>query len=374
MGIYLFLCFLVLDIIFLNSSRIKAQRGVLLALFSIVCTVSLPEMIADFYYGHDIWFHLLRIEGIARELRLGNFPVRIHSLCLDGYGYPMSVYYGDIFLYLPALLRLTGYSVIDAYKIYIFVVNVATSCVSYVCFKKIFRESSVALLGALVYVTSAYRLADIHVRAAVGEYTAMLAFPILALALYRIYEADDCTDWKIYRKNALVLAAAMSVLIGSHILSTEMVVFILALICMVLYKKTFRKNTLRVYALAVVETILLNAYFLIPFLDYWKHVDVNIKGAMQETGAKIQDYGAYIGQYFAFFENIGGSGNNHDFRKNADDTGIGVNGSIAGGSRIDDCRCQKKTLVLLCSIFRVNIMDGVEYISVGLSGGTCGIF
>lgn len=306
--VYLFLCFLALDIILLAGSRVKEQRRVVITLFVIACAASLPEMIADFYYGHDIWFHLLRIEGIARELRLGNFPVRIHSLCLGGYGYPVSVYYGDIFLYLPALLRLTGFSVINAYKIYIFAINAATTAVSYICFQKIFRERTVALLGAFAYVTSAYRLADIYVRAAVGEYTAMLAFPILTLALYRIYEADDCDDWKLYRKNSLLLAIGMSVLIASHILSTEMVVFVMACICVALYKKTLRKNTLRVYGLAVLETILLNAYFLIPFLDYWKNVDVNITDTMQKTAAKIQAYGAYIGQYFAFFENVRGAG------------------------------------------------------------------
>lgn len=306
--VYLFLCFLALDIILLAGSRIKEHRVVLMMLFVIACTASLPEMIADFYYGHDIWFHLLRIEGIVQELRYGNFPARIHSLCLGGYGYPLSIYYGDIFLYLPALFRLTGFSVINAYKIYIFVLNVATTWVSYVCFKKMFRERNVAIVGTLAYVTNPYRLADIYVRGAAGEYTAMLAFPILALALYQIYEAEDCDDWKLYRKNALLLALGMSILIGSHILSMEMVVFILALICIVLYKKTFRKNTLRVYVLAVVETMLLNAYFLIPFLDYWKNVDVNITDTIQEKTARIQDYGAYIGQYFAFFESVRGSG------------------------------------------------------------------
>lgn len=303
----LFLCFLALDIVILAGNRIKENRMVLTALLAIACTASLPGMIEDFYYGHDIWFHLLRIEGITQELRLGNFPTRIHSLCMEGYGYPMSIYYGDIFLYIPALFRLVGFSVISAYKIYIFIMNVATTCVSYLCFKKIFKERSVALVGALVYVTSAYRLADIYVRAAVGEYTAMLAFPIVALAIYRIYEAN-ADDWTHYRRNALILALGMSVLIGSHILSTEMVVFVLALICIALYKKTFRKNTIKVYLLAVAETILLNAYFLIPFLDYWMNVDVNITDKMQSTAVKIQNYGVYFGQYFTFFESVGGVG------------------------------------------------------------------
>lgn len=304
---YLCLVFLAVDSILFAGDLFRWRRMELCLLSAAIVLVCLPELVAGFYYGHDIGFHLLRIEGIAEALRLGNFPARVHALCLDGYGYPLSIYYGDLFLYFPALLRIAGFSVMDAYKMYLFAINAATVLVSYLCFQKIFRVRSVAFLGMLAYVTNAYRMVDLYVRAAVGEYTAMLAFPILALALYRIYETDE-TDWKAYRKNAWLLAIGMSGLLASHMLSTEMAVFVLALLCVILYKKTFRRNTICVYLLAVAETGLLSAYFLVPFLDYWKNVSVNITDTIQNAGARIQDCGAYIGQYFAFFENVRGSG------------------------------------------------------------------
>lgn len=77
-------------------------------LAGMVFMISLPLMvrgISDNDY-QDLRVHLMRIEGIADQLRLGHVPVRMQSVWLDGYGYPISIYYGDIFLYFPAVLLL----------------------------------------------------------------------------------------------------------------------------------------------------------------------------------------------------------------------------------------------------------------------------
>ena len=66
--------------------------------------------------GADWRFHLSRIEGIAQGLRDGQFPVRIYSQAKDGYGYAPSLFYGELFLYFPAVLRLLGMSVQGAYR------------------------------------------------------------------------------------------------------------------------------------------------------------------------------------------------------------------------------------------------------------------
>ena len=66
--------------------------------------------------GADWRFHLSRIEGIAQALREGQFPVRVYSQAKDGYGYAPSLFYGELFLYFPAVLRLLGMSVQGAYR------------------------------------------------------------------------------------------------------------------------------------------------------------------------------------------------------------------------------------------------------------------
>ena len=68
--------------------------------------------------GHDLIFHLNRIEGIAQALRLGQVPVRIHSSTFVGYGYAASEFYPELFLYFPAVLRNLGVSVLDSLRIF----------------------------------------------------------------------------------------------------------------------------------------------------------------------------------------------------------------------------------------------------------------
>ncbi|MDR0838346.1 MAG: hypothetical protein LBN99_01740, partial [Oscillospiraceae bacterium] len=56
--------------------------------------------------GHDLVFHLTRIEGVYEGLLSGQFPVRLNPTFLNGYGYADAIMYPTLFLYFPAALRL----------------------------------------------------------------------------------------------------------------------------------------------------------------------------------------------------------------------------------------------------------------------------
>ena len=296
----LFIC---ADLCIFFSDRIKRNSNTLLALVGITILTSLPLFIDGIGNGHDLRFHLMRIEGIAREIRIGNIPVRISSAWMDGYGYPVSIYYGDLLLYIPAFMSLVGFSITSAYKFYIFMINIGTVVITYCCMNKICRDKRVALLMSLAYSTASYRMINIYERSAVGEYTAMMFMPIVAVAVYKIY-TDDVSDVKEYRKNALLLAVGMSGLIINHVLSTEMIVFVMIIICISLFKLTFRKETVKVYLLAVLETCVLSAYFIVPFIDYSLNVSNRIGAVVSSGGTHIQRKGITIGEYFTFFRHM----------------------------------------------------------------------
>ncbi len=292
------------------QTYIRKNKNLLLAFGLITLLSSLPLFMRGILNGHDLTFHLLRIEGIAEEMRNHNLPVRISSLWMDGYGYPVSVFYGDILLYLPAFFRVIGFPVITVYKMYLFFLNFIAVIIAFVCFYKIFSDKKTALLLAMVYTTAGYRLVNLYIRSAVGEFCAMLFLPVLALALYKIY-TEQYVEWKVYKRNARILAAGMAGLICTHILSAEMVCFVMALVSVVLWKKTFCKKVLRVYVLAVLETLVLSAYFIIPFLDYYMNETVTITSQVDEVIQKIQQEGAYLGQYFSFFQSMAGASLHH---------------------------------------------------------------
>lgn len=293
--------FVVADLL-LFSEKVKANKELILAILTIGLVASIPLFFKNMMTGDDIRFHFARIDSIANGLKAGDFPVKMYSVHNDGYGLPVGIYYGDLLLYIPAILRLVGFTCMQSYKIYIFFVNVMTASLAYFCGNGIFKQKKTSLLFSLVYTVANYRLLCVYPRAAVGEYTACGLYLLIMLAIWNLYTKD--IKAKDYKKNSLILALGMSGLIYTHILSTEMVVLVLVVLALCMFKYTLRKETLIEYLKAVVYTVLFSAAFIVPFLEFYVTVDTNLKASFQSS--YIQQYGAFISDYFSVFKSITG--------------------------------------------------------------------
>ena len=295
-----------LDCVILFLEQSEEKKKVILALAGITTLISLPLWIYGIHNGYDLGVHYLRIEAIVQALRSGQFPARISSITLYGLGYPFSIYYNDLFLYFPAVLRLLGFSVTSAYKFYVFAINLLTVLISFYSLGKIFKSRQTGLILTSIYATASYRLLNVYIRAAVGEYTAQAFLPLLALAVYRIYSDKNDGSFRDIFRNALLLSFAISGIIGSHILTTLMVCFVLLVFCVLLWKKTLRKQTMLTLFFSIGLSVLMNAYFLVPFMDYYFNVPTQISESIESDIRLIQGEGVYPAQFFAFFQDIHG--------------------------------------------------------------------
>lgn len=226
---------------------------------------SLPVLVDYNIIGADLIYHMMRIETLAESIRRGELCTRIGSVWLAGHGYASSIFYGDTFLMIPALFRVLGFSLDSAYRLFVVTANLATAGIAYVCFQKCFHSRYIGMFGCALYTLQPYRIYDIYNRAAVGEYTAMIFLPLLALGFYKIYTEDP--KRRGYLWNCLIPVAGFSGIIQSHALSCEMAGILVVLLCLILWRKTFRPRTFQVLGLTVIVTIAVNAWFLIPFLD-----------------------------------------------------------------------------------------------------------
>ena len=294
--------FIILDLCLINKKRLKANKRELLILATITFFSCLPLFSHGIGYPvEDIDFHLMRIEGLSEELRLGHVPSRIQSLWSSNSGYPVSVYYGDILLYFPAILRILGFSVSFSYNAYIAFINVITVIISYLSFKTIVKDKNISLLMTFAYVTTSYRNITVHTGGLLGEYTAYTFLPLAATAIYMIY-TDKKDGNRMIITNAILLALAVSGIILSHTLSVEMIVAAIVLISLLNFRQTFHAEVLITYCLSAIITALLSLFFLIPFLDYYMNVDVLINN-VDDSIPQIQGSGSHIYQLFAFFQN-----------------------------------------------------------------------
>lgn len=267
-----FFCSLIIDIAIIAFCYYKTHDisnntiASIIILALITFFASSPLFAGYLTKGHDLVFHLMRIEGIKDGLLAGQFPVKIQPSPMDGYGYATSVFYGDLFLYIPAFLRIMGLTLQSAYAWYIIFVNIATTLIAYLCIRKIMNSSKIALLGTFLYVLSPYRLANIYGRAAVGEYTAMIFIPLLALGLYQIFTQK--TSDKNFSRNWILPVLAYTGIIESHILSCEMVGACTIILCLIFFKKTFEPKRFFLLCKIVLFTILANLGFIVPLADY----------------------------------------------------------------------------------------------------------
>lgn len=277
------------------------EKTILFSMALLVILSSAP--IFSFYLGGggDLQFHLCRIEAIRQAFLAGQFPVRVSGYWNDGYGYASSVLYGELFLYFPALLRIIGFSPQSAYKIYLLFVNIFTCMSSYYCMKKICKERASALMGTAVYMLAPHRLSTLHLRAAVGEYTAMIFLPLILYGLYLIYtQAEEKEDNETGCSGWFWLALGFTGLIQCHVISTFMAGLFTAFVCILKIQKTLHREVLVQIVKAAAGTILVNLWFLLPFLDYIRF-DYNVSGLGVHSRGRFASHAAFLSQLISFF-------------------------------------------------------------------------
>ena len=255
-------------IILFKNEFIKNNYVTILAIAGITFISSIGLMTRYIHPGHDLEFHLLRIEGLRDALLIGNFPDRVQSNWCYGWGYAVSAMYGDLIILIPAIMRLIGYPIITAYKFYMFLINLGTAVIAYKCFKIISGKRNSSLLVSFLYTLAPYRLCCIYIRGAFGEFTGMMFLPLLILTLWYIYR-DDVTE-SSYGKHIIIPALSLSALLQTHVLTCVMSSIFIIIFAIVEYKKTIRKQTLVYIAKIIVSAILLSLWFIVPFLRFYK--------------------------------------------------------------------------------------------------------
>lgn len=222
---------------------------------------SMPCMMTAIFDGHDLFFHLNRIEGMAGALRCGQFPVRIHTSTLLGYGYAAPQFYPELFLYVPALMRVAGVSVMASVQVFMMAINFASAFMCYRSASRLLRDRGMALLAAVLYTLSIYRLVNLYTRAAFGEVLAMVFFPLLIEAVVEVMTRNE--------KRWPLMALAMTGIFMSHMLSTLFAVCFCALAAVCCLPRLVREPR-RILACvkAAVMTVLCTLWFVVPFLTY----------------------------------------------------------------------------------------------------------
>lgn len=267
----------------LTERQKKILTTFVLAAISVIS--SIPLLSRTLLWGADLEFHLFRIEGIAQGLRDGQFPVFMQTVQVGGYGYPVSVMYGDMLLYIPALLHLMGLSTAMAYRLFAIFLNIVAVWSTYLIFGRIFQSRQVGMLSAALWTLCTYRLDDVYSRGAVGEWVAMLFFPILLLGVVSVVFPERRGSIK---HGGLVCAFSATGIVTSHVISTELTV--IAILPILIWAMWYCWHSIYFWkqlGIACGMTVVLSSFFLIPMLDYSIHGNFQVYSQNLQTQMEL---------------------------------------------------------------------------------------
>lgn len=230
--------------------------------------------------GVDMQFHILRIGELGKELARGTaFPVYMYRDVYSHYGYPVPIFYCSLFLYPFSALAVLGLQAVTAFKVMTVVCMWLTFAVCFLCIRKLPGYEAYAFVGAFIYTIQPFYLNELYVRASIGAAFVFVFIPIVALGLYYVYDSS-------YMRGALLLGGGMAGIVSSHVISTILIVLLLAVVYLIAIIHRWRIDRDGRYAgrsllTAVVSAVLclaLTAWYIFPMLEQF--ADYIFKGQM----------------------------------------------------------------------------------------------
>lgn len=216
-------------------------------------------LIPEIPHAHDLTFQLSRISSIADAFKLGEIP-RVYPNYFEGYGYANGLFYGDILLYIPALLVVLGMNVVTAYKWFLLILTIATMASIYYCTKTMAKSRYASLIAVTLCTLSSYRTVDIFVRGSLAEVSAFIFVPLILVGLYYVlYDNPKRWYW---------LSIGFAGCFLTHNISFALMVgFVFLFVCFAVKRLWVERSRFAYLALATIVTIAMVAYFLFPMLE-----------------------------------------------------------------------------------------------------------
>ncbi len=288
----------------------RAKRGLIpkervisiLILGAVWFITMLPMFYQNTISTADDGYHKQRIEGTMAAIKSLQLPVRLEPHWVQGYGYANGIFYCDLFLFFPAILRLLGFSLTASYNWYISAVCFATVAVAFYSYKRIFAKERTALILSSMYALSVMKFCKLIRGGALGEGTAIIFLPLILLGLYEIFYCDKDDEYAT-KMSFVHLGIGSAGLVLCHILSTTITIATLLLFAIINIVRLFKKRNISLLFLSGFTALILSLWFAVPFVEYYVLEDVHVKHVYARP---IQYTGLFIPQNVSmFFSNYG---------------------------------------------------------------------
>lgn len=248
----------------------KRENRISLIFFIITMAVAIAPLLSRYCInGHDLEYHLLRIESIKEGILMGKPFLKVNVLFFGGAGYASSMFYSDWYLFIPAIFRVMGFSIKTSYHLFAAMVFAACYLTTYMSVFKMSYSKFAASIAAILMTLCPYHMDDILLRGAVGEYMAFIFVPLVVYGIYNVIFED--------MDHPVMFGIGFAGLILTHPASCILCVFF-ALCAFIVYIKRLYKNPSTLVRLLIVTviTVLVTAFFWLPMLEQFASAQFHV--------------------------------------------------------------------------------------------------
>ena len=272
---------------FLKDNKTRAIiLIVLVSLFS-----CLPFLNKDLSFGYDDGIqHIARIVGSFNSIKNGQSTIVASELC-NNFGYAWNLFYSPFTAYLPLIFM--GVSFVCKLKLFIIFITIFTGIFMYQFVLKFVSnidklnskiddnmKNRIAILAAVLYILSPYRLTDIYSRMALSEICVFMFLPLVFSGLLDIFGYGGINkDKGNYMVNVPLVFGAC----GLTFCQSVMAMYV-AIICfvLILFKIFIIKN--RVSVGLLLKRIVQNLIVIIAITSiYWMPLIITKNSANYEV-------------------------------------------------------------------------------------------
>lgn len=234
-----------------------------------------PILIPGFFPMHDNT-QPSRIFEMSKEIKEGQFPVRIVKDLGYGYGYPLFNFYSPLPYYAGSVFFLSGSNILFATKS-MFILGIVLSSIFMFFLANKIAGPIAGMAAALLYVYAPYHAVNIYVRGAVAEYYAYAFLPLVLHGLLQIWDAVNGRGNT--KKGVISTSLGYAGILLSHNILGLIVSYIVCAALLLIFLISLRKKVVKVFlALAFASLLLgfgISAFFTIPAISEAKFTKVS---------------------------------------------------------------------------------------------------
>lgn len=243
----------------------KSFVGVFL---SIIILIS-PILNNKYIRGHDSRFHITNMISTNEYIDISSLNFSLPKIfggdIARGFGYGTGIFYPPLSYHLTAytthILNLKYPNNLLSLPIVEMLIVLLSAISMYIFMKKVFKDSKVAGIGAISYISSTYFLCSIYIRTALAELLTFIFIPLVFLGLYELFFGKE-------KKFYIPFIIGYIGMVCSQLVIAMYLTAFIILIFIINFRKVFKMDKIKKLIIASIIILLMTSPYLTLLIEH----------------------------------------------------------------------------------------------------------